>query len=57
MKRQPVSDLPIPVVADIAEYAVMHGDRFNTVLELYFGRDALSVMGWILIRQSVRGVA
>jgi len=55
MKRTPVSDLPIPVVADIAEYAVMHGDPFGTILEFYYGRDALSVMGWLLIRLSIHG--
>jgi hypothetical protein len=55
MKRQSVSELPLEIIADIAEYAVMHGDCFNTILEYYYGRDPLSVMGYFLIQQSIRG--
>ena len=56
MKRTPVSDLPVQVVADIAECAVMYGYSFNAILEFYYGRDALSVMGWLVIRQSIHGL-
>lgn len=57
MKRTPVADLPIPVVANIAEYAAMTGDTFNNALKLYYGRDALSVMPYLYLLSEIRGAA
>ena len=56
MKRTPVADLPIPVVADIAEYAVMTGFPFSFVLDIYYGRDALSMMGFLHIQGRIRSL-
>jgi hypothetical protein len=50
MKRTPVAELPLRVVADIAEYSVMSGIPFKIVLDIYYGCDVISVMGWFLIK-------
>jgi hypothetical protein len=56
MKRTPVSDLPIPVVANIAEYAAMFGIPFKLALDIYYGRDALSVMGYFSIECAIHSI-